>query len=168
MTSAQVLPAAVVVGTLEALGVRFVVGVPDSALSKVWRALESTRRIRVIQCLHEADAIALAVGLEVCGTPAVVMMECSGFRSACETLARLGHSHRLFCVILTVDKGRFGNPNWWAQEHHRGLLKHLSYLNFRWRRVSDIGRFRAAMSAARETIRAQQCGSAVVMDEGLI
>src|SRR5438046_1993885 len=93
-------------------GVEVVVALPDSFLAPLCHRLRCSNRIEYIQCVHESDCVGVAAGLTATGTRTLTLMENSGVRNACETLARLNLSHRLFVNLLLSHRGAFGERNW--------------------------------------------------------
>lgn len=98
-------------------GIDVVVAVPDSLLAPVVARVVDAAAIRYIQVLHESQAVAVAAGIGLAGGQALVCMENSGLRAAAESIARLTLLHQIPVLALAADRGEFGDPNWWAQDH---------------------------------------------------
>ncbi|MFI7134857.1 hypothetical protein ACIBQ1_54980 [Nonomuraea sp. NPDC050153] len=109
-------------------GVRMITGTPDSLLNPLHRYSAARRQISYIPCGDEATAVGLASGARLAGARSLVLMENSGLRRACETLARLTMSHRLHMVMLLSRRGAFGEANWWGVPHEETMHPHLRML----------------------------------------
>lgn len=152
---------------LVAVGVQHVIALPDSLLAPLCLEAAKTPELDYIQTTHESTAIALAAGLNVCGRRAVVMMENSGLRSACETLARLNLSHHLFTCALISHRGAFGERNWWGLAHHETMYPLLDILRIRYRSVAAVSEVRSSLLWAFDTLAAGQCSVALIVEPGL-
>jgi thiamine pyrophosphate-dependent acetolactate synthase large subunit-like protein len=145
-------------------GIEFVTSVPDSALAPLSARIAAEDSPKYIQAAHEAGAIGIAAGMTLAGTKALVMMENSGLRTGCETLARLQTAHGVFICCLISHRGAFGERNWWGQAHHETMTTLLPLLRFRWRSVYCVADLPAALDEAYRTLAAGQCGSAIIAE----
>lgn len=113
---------------LVAAGVSCIAGVPDSLLAPLHAVAARREEIRYLPVADEATAVALAAGVRIAGGRSLVLMESSGLRRACETLARFTLSHRLHLLVLLSRRGGFGERNWWAIPHEDTMRAHLEML----------------------------------------
>src|ERR1043166_6501156 len=85
-------------------GVQTVVALPDSLLGPLCHQVKIGSHITYIQAVHESDCVGIATGLSLSGIRTLVIMENSGLRNACETLARFHLSHHLFTCYLISNR----------------------------------------------------------------
>lgn len=154
-------------GLLEA-GVEVVVALPDSLLAPLCYKIKFSERIRYIQATHESDCVGIACGLSLSGVRSLVLMENSGLRNACETIARLQFSHHIFTCYLVSDRGAFGERNWWGQAHHETMLPMLSMLRIPWEYLNAISELPGALGRAFDTLAAGQSGAALIAGPGFV
>ena len=97
----------------------------------------------------------------VCGIKSLVIMENSGLRSACETIARFHLSHSLFTCYLISHRGAFGERNWWGQAHHKTMGPLLNLLQFQWEYVNSVSEFQNLLEKAYSTLAGGQSSVAL-------
>ena len=126
-SSAGHFPASLLRGAVRA-GVDACVYLPDSCLTSVIRAFQSSAKITMIPCAREDEGVAIAVGLELGGRNAVCLMEASGIGYSALILAR-AQVQRTPVVIVASHTGGAGEP----YDYHsatallaRGMLAGLS------------------------------------------
>lgn len=149
------------------VGVQTVTAVPDSLLAPLCNRLRRDGEIEYIQATHEATAVAIAAGLTLTGVRTLVVMENSGLRTACETLARFNLSHHLFICCLLSHRGAFGERNWWGVNHHETMKPLLDVLRMRYQHVTSEGEFRTSLLRAYDMLAAGQGSIALIADPGL-
>ncbi len=106
---AHEVPASLVRGAVRA-GVDACVYLPDSCLTPVIRAFQSSGGITMIPCAREDEGVAIAVGLDLGGRTAVCLMEASGIGYSALILAR-AQVQRTPVVIVASHTGRAGEPH---------------------------------------------------------
>lgn len=97
--------------------VEIVTALPESLLIKAYRLLEADEQIRYIPVASELDLPGIVAGAYFAGKRAVMMMENSGLRQACEPIARLAFGHRMPMVMIMPHRGDLGEANWWGHGH---------------------------------------------------
>ncbi len=122
-------------------GVDLITAVPDSLLSPLHLYAASREEIAYVQVCDEATAVGMAAGARLGGARSLVMMENSGLRRACETLARLTLSHRLHTAMLLARRGAFGEGNWWGLPHEETMFPHLRMLSIATAEVNSLAEF---------------------------
>jgi sulfopyruvate decarboxylase subunit alpha len=137
-------------------GTELVTAVPDSLLTSLCRLAADHPAPRYVQATDEATAIGIAAGAHLAGMRSLVIMENSGLRRGCETLARLTMSHRLHCVMLISRRGAFGEANWWGLPHEETMHAHLSMLPVSWTEVDSADEFGTALNRAYATLATGQ------------
>ncbi len=89
-----------VVAALKECGITHVVWIPDSELGTWEKALSAEPAIKLIRVCREGEAIALAGGLLVGGQQPVVIIQCTGFFEAGDSLRNLVHDLKLPLFFL--------------------------------------------------------------------
>lgn len=135
------MSAAAVYEQLLAADVSFIAGVPDSLLAPLHGYAAASPQIPYVQVSDEATAVGLAAGVRIAGGRSLVLMENSGLRRACETLARLTISHRLHLLVLLARRGAFGERNWWGIPHEETMHAHLGMLPMLSCEVNSVAEF---------------------------
>ncbi|HVG01253.1 MAG TPA: thiamine pyrophosphate-binding protein [Nitrospira sp.] len=97
---------------LQALGVNFFTGVPDSILGGIIEEL-MTRKM-YIPAVREDEAVAMAAGAYMAGKVPAVLMQNSGLGTALNTLISLNMIYRQPCLLLISWRGFQGQD---APEH---------------------------------------------------
>jgi sulfopyruvate decarboxylase subunit alpha len=159
---------AIALDALLRAGVETVVALPDSKLSPLCAHLMQSDQVTYIQATHEATAVGIAAGLTLCGVKSLVVMENSGLRTACETLARFNLSHGLYCCFLISHRGAFGERNWWGFGHHETMFPILRMLRIRWSHVRSLAELPSRIGDAYEMLAAGQCSVALIAESSLI
>ena len=149
-------------------GVQVVIALPDSQLSPLCQRIREGCDIEYIQAVHESTCVGIATGLSLTGTLAMVIMENSGLRNACETIARCHLSHGLFACYLISHRGAYGERNWWGQAHHTTMEPLLDLLRFRWTYVKSLSEFALALKQAFSTLAAGQSSVALIAEPDFI
>ncbi|WP_052850388.1 thiamine pyrophosphate-binding protein [Streptomyces avicenniae] len=148
--------------TLVRAGVNFISGVPDSLLSPLHRRAARRPEIDYFPVCDEATAVGMAAGARLAGARSLVLMENSGLRRACETLARLTMSHRLHTVVLLGRRGAFGEANWWGLPHEETMHSHLRMLPLVAEEIDSLRDFEVLVQQAYATLDTGQCSVALI------
>ncbi|MFB7128533.1 thiamine pyrophosphate-binding protein [Kitasatospora sp. NPDC056273] len=148
-------------------GVEIVYAVPDSLLAPLCREASARREIRYVQVNDEATAVGLAAGARLAGARSLVVMENSGLRRACETLARLTMSHRLHTALLMSRRGAFGEPNWWGIPHEETMHRHTAMLSLVTADVHSCAELAESLRKAYATLDTGQRSVALVANAGM-
>ena len=146
------------------VGVRAIVALPDSKLTPLCRLVRDKAQIDYVQAVHESACVGIATGLSLSGVKTLVVIENSGLRSACETIARFHLSHNLFTTYLISHRGAFGERNWWGIAHHETMEPLLRLLRFRWEYLRSVAEFPGLLEMAYSTASAGQCGVALIAE----
>jgi len=146
------------------VGVKVVCAVPDSMLAPLELRLSRSREIEYIPAAHEATCVGIVAGLQLAGVRSLILMENSGLRSACESLARLHLSHHLFTCSLISHRGAFGERNWWGIAHEPTMIPLLTTLNIRSQPVGSVADLEQALDDAFNLLAAGQTGVALLAE----
>ena len=109
--------AQLVMDGLKKAHVGLVVALPDTLLAGVYEAAGKDKEIRYIPVTNEAEGASLVAGSWAGGKRAVLVMENSGLRVACEALARLGFMHELPVPMMFGYRGDVGERFHWGVNH---------------------------------------------------
>src|SRR4051812_13456071 len=97
-------------------GITLSTGVPCSALAGIIRSLQESNNIRYVSAANEGDAVAIASGSGLSGTPAVVLMQNSGLGNAINPLTSLAIPFRIPVVLIISIRGA---PESYDEPHHK-------------------------------------------------
>lgn len=105
-------------------GVSIVGTLPESHLKSVYVALDRDPDIDLVRVSNEADLPGIVAGAYFGGARALMIMENSGLRQACEPIARFAYAHHVPLVMVVSYRGAFGESNWWGHNHAQ-VMPHL-------------------------------------------
>jgi sulfopyruvate decarboxylase subunit alpha len=117
--------------------VAVVAAVPDSHMKSAHRLLREQNEIRYVLAGNEADLPGICAGAYMGGKKALMIMENSGLRQACEPLSRFAFTHHMPLVMIMSYCGDFGERNWWAINHAQTMEPLLQALRIPFRIISD-------------------------------
>jgi sulfopyruvate decarboxylase subunit alpha len=123
------------------IGVDTVCALPESRLKELYRELSGNPDFVYVPVTNEGEGVSIAGGVGLTGKRAVMVMENSGLRVACEALARLGLTHGIPVMMLMPYAGDFGEQYSWGIAHGiimEPLLKSLRIPYFIVRREEEI------------------------------
>lgn len=143
--------------------VQYAIGLPDSLTSPLINEIKNNQSISYIQATHESDCVGVSTGLNITNALSVVIMENSGIRNACETIARFHLSHALYNIYLISFRGDFGERNWWGQAHSTTMQPLLDLLRFRYVFIDDIKDFKKVFKDAVNDFQARQSSVAIIL-----
>lgn len=130
--------ARVLVEGMNDAGVSLVAAVPDSHMKSAHRLLREQNKIRYVLAGNEADLPGICAGSYFGGKKALMMMENSGLRQACEPISRYAFTHHMPLVMIMSYCGDFGERNWWAINHAQTMEPLLQALRIPFRIISDL------------------------------
>ncbi len=93
---------------LRGAGFGLVSGVPCSYLTPLINAVIDDSRVAYVGATNEGDAVAIACGAELGGTPSVVIFQNSGFGNAVSPLTSLTATLKIPVLIVTTWRGQPG------------------------------------------------------------
>jgi sulfopyruvate decarboxylase subunit alpha len=140
--------------TLTSLGVSLIVNVPDSWMAPLVRQAEQHAAFDVVRVTNEGEGVALCAGAWLGGRKAVMVMENSGVRMACEELARLGLEQGIPTMLLMPFRGDLGDGVSWAQSMGITTQPILDALRIPYAVVRDDDAIADALIRADRTLRA--------------
>ncbi|WP_426243634.1 hypothetical protein [Nocardioides sp. LHG3406-4] len=126
------------VEALREAGVSLVGTLPESHLKSVYVAIDRDPAIDLVRVSNEADLPGIVAGAYLGGVRALMIMENSGLRQACEPIARFAFAHHVPLVIVVSYRGDFGEPNWWGHNHAQVMGPLLEALRIPMRVVDRI------------------------------
>jgi sulfopyruvate decarboxylase subunit alpha len=128
--------------------VSLVAALPESLLGSVFRLLRQQNEIRYVQVTNEAEAPGICAGAYLSGKKAVMIMENSGLRQACEPIARLAFKHHIPIVMIMSFRGELGERNWWGHNHAQTMEPVLDALRIPYRFVREIPEIKSSIKRA--------------------
>jgi sulfopyruvate decarboxylase subunit alpha len=152
-----------VVEGLKEAGVKFVSFLPDGWLKEIYfRVMKDTDFI-TIPVSNEGVGIALCCGAWLGGLKAVMLMENTGVRMACDQLARLGMSVGLPAFMIIPYRGDIGDKHTYAVAHGRTMLPVLEALRIPYLIVREENRIRQGIRRCLTTLSATNYHVALIM-----
>jgi sulfopyruvate decarboxylase subunit alpha len=136
---------------------------PDGWLAPVERALAVDPAFQVVNVTNEGEGVAMCAGSWLGGRGAVMLMENSGIRVACEELARLGLGQGIPAFMLMPYRGDLGDVPTWAQPHGWTMEPVMQALRMTYRIVRTEPELRQAILAAPTTLAGAKNHVAVVL-----
>jgi sulfopyruvate decarboxylase subunit alpha len=133
---------------LNEAGVSLVAAVPDSHMSGLHRLLREQNKIRYVLAGNEADLPGICAGAYFGGKKALMIMENSGLRQACEPISRFAFTHHVPMVMIMSYCGDFGERNWWAINHAQTMEPLLQALRIPYRVLSDPNEIKPSVKRA--------------------
>ena len=97
--------------------VEIVTALPESLLKHIYYICEQDNAITYFPVASEAEMPGICVGAYFGGKKALMIMENSGLRQACEPISRLAYCHQLPMVMVLAFRGALGERNWWGHNH---------------------------------------------------
>jgi sulfopyruvate decarboxylase subunit alpha len=102
------------VDALKAARIELCCYLPDEWLADLEEALAADPAFEVVNVTNEGEGVAMCAGSWLGGRGAVMLMENSGLRVACEELARLGLGQGIPVLLLMPYRGDLGDLPTWA------------------------------------------------------
>ena len=118
---------------LKEAGVTIVTALPESLLGDFYRSVETDPDIRYIKVSNEQDMPGILAGVYLGGKRAVMFMENSGLRQACEPITRFAFNNHLPLVMMMAYRGDWGEHNWWGIPHGQTMEPILNALRIPYR-----------------------------------
>jgi sulfopyruvate decarboxylase subunit alpha len=140
--------AKLLIAGLNEAGVSLVAAVPDSHMKGVHRLLREQNKIRYVLAGNEADLPGICAGAYMGGKKALMIMENSGLRQACEPISRFAFTHHMPLVMIMSYCGDFGERNWWAINHAQTMEPLLQALRIPFRIISDPNEIKPSIGRA--------------------
>jgi sulfopyruvate decarboxylase subunit alpha len=149
-TPSETVPryAEVFLEALRSARVEIVAAVPESLLKAVYHELPGTEGIRYVPVSNEAEMPGICVGAYLGGKRAIMIMENSGLRQACEPIARFAFTQHAPFVMVMAYRGDLGERNWWGHAHAQVMTPLLEALRIPFRVVRELDKLPAALDAA--------------------
>jgi sulfopyruvate decarboxylase subunit alpha len=149
---------------LKEANVKIVASLPESLLKKAYPLLQNDKDIRYIGVSSELDLPGIVAGAYFGGKRAVMIMENSGVRQACEPLARMIFGHRIPMVMIMPHRGDLGEDVWWGHGHSETMVPVLDALRIRYWRVSRLKQIKPYIKKALLHADAGQVSVALIFE----
>lgn len=146
-------------------GIKNVVTVPDSLNGRMIKQEElNANGIKYIQVLNEISAVALSSGLNLVGDYSVCVIENSGIRYACDTIARFEMSHGIHNMYIISNRGDFGERNWWGVFHTEITADILKRCRMRIYGINTVDELKDGLKKSLNTFFSEQVSTVLVMN----
>jgi sulfopyruvate decarboxylase subunit alpha len=133
---------------LKEAGVSVVAALPESLLAGIYRECAKDNAIRYVMVSNEADLPGIVAGCYLVGKRALMIMENSGLRQACEPLARFALGRSVPMVMVVSFRGDLGERNWWGHNHAQTMIPILEALRITYRIISKLDELKPAIGKA--------------------
>ncbi len=133
---------------LKEAGVSVVCAVPESLLAGVYRGCARDNSLRYIPVTNEAELPGICAGTYLAGKKAIMVMENSGLRQACEPIARFSFCHAMPLVMAMSFRGEWGERNWWGHNHAQTMEPILNALRIPFRFIARLDEIKPAIKKA--------------------
>jgi sulfopyruvate decarboxylase subunit alpha len=153
----------VAVAALKAAGIELCCYLPDDWLADLEKALIADGAFQVVGVTNEGEGVSLCAGFWLGGRGAVMLMENSGVRVACEELARLGLGQGVPVLMLMPYRGDLGDRFTWAQPHAWTMEPIFQALRLTYRIVRTDAELREAIVWAPSTMAGSKNHVAIVL-----
>jgi sulfopyruvate decarboxylase subunit alpha len=148
---------------LHAADVKLVTALPESLLKHVYRDLAAQTEIRYVPVTNEAEMPGIVAGAYFGGIRALMMMENSGLRQACEPIARFALSHQVPMVMVMPYRGDLGEKNWWGHSHAQTMEPILNALRIPFWHVRRIAQLDSMVDRALDHAASSQLPVALIL-----
>lgn len=152
-----------VIGGLKEAGVKFVSFLPDSWFKEIYFRVLKDPDFDTIPVSNEGVGIALCCGAWLGGLKAVMLMENTGVRMACDQLARLGMTMGLPAFMMIPYRGDIGDKPSYAVPHGQTMLPVLDALRIPYLIVREEKDIRQAIRRVLTTLSASNYHVAMIM-----
>jgi sulfopyruvate decarboxylase subunit alpha len=152
---------------LKEAGVGIAAALPESLLKPIYERLEVETELKYISVASEYDLPGICVGAYLGGQRAVMIMENSGIRQACEPIARLGRI-QLPMVMVMPFRGDLGEYNWWGHTHAQTMEPILNALRIPFRYVRRVPQIKPMIKKAFVHADSSQWPVALIMAEDCV
>lgn len=149
-------------------GFRLVSGVPCSYLQPVIDAFSLPGAWRYVPAANEGDAVAVAAGATVGGSPSIALFQNSGLGNAVNPLSSLHHTMRIPTLLLITHRGEPGGAPDEPQHDLMGQITEaqLDLLQIPHRRLPSPDRLEEALADAAATLRTRRRPIAWLVSKG--
>jgi sulfopyruvate decarboxylase subunit alpha len=133
---------------LEAANVELVGALPESHLKSIYLSVQASPNIDYILVSNESELPGLVAGAYLGGKRALMIMENSGLRQACEPITRLAFAHHMPLVMVVSYRGDLGEANWWGHNHAQVMAPLLDALRIPYHVASKVNELRGVIDRA--------------------
>jgi len=148
---------------LKEAGVSLVAALPESLLKRIYRACEDDGSLQYVAVTNEAELPGIVAGTYLSGKRAVMIMENSGLRQACEPIARFSFCHGMPMVMVMAYRGDLGERNWWGHNHAQTMEPLLKALRIPYWIVDSLDEIKPSLAKALVHTDSSQWPVALIM-----
>ena len=143
--------AELVVKGLKEAEISLIATLSESWLFEVHRQLSADPFFTMVPVANEAEGVGICAGTWLGGRKSAILMENSGVRVACESLARL---QGIPVLMLMSYRGDWGDPPWWGASMGATTEPILKALRIPYRVVRDDEDIVSSLSGAVRSMNA--------------
>lgn len=146
-------------------------GVPCSYLQSFINTVIDSSKLRYVGATNEGDAVAIASGAALAGTPSVVMMQNSGLGNAVNPLTSLSQIFKLPILLIVTWRGQPGGTKDEPQHQLMGTItpQLLDLMQIPWADFpSESGRIQPTLDRAVGHLRQHSTPYALIMQKGAV
>lgn len=144
-------------------GIDTVVCLPESTMRPLFDMVRNDDSFRFISVTNEGEGASIAGGAWLGGRRPVLMMENSGVRMACESLARLGLTFGIPVFMIMSHTGAIGETKHWAIPHDQTMEPVLDALRIPYHIVRSNDEIKEMIKRANQHISTSSHHVALVM-----
>ena len=140
---------------------------PDSWLAPLEARVAASQDFTAIGVVNEGEGVSICAGVWLGRKRAVMLMENSGVRVACEELARLGLGQGVPVFMIMPFRGDLGDGYAWAQPHGWTMMPVLDALRADYRVIRREDEIVPGILAAYSTMAASKNHVALIIGREL-
>lgn len=152
---------------LKRAGISVCCYLPDSWLAPLESRVAQGEDFISIPVVNEGEGVAICAGVWLGGKRAVMLMENSGVRVACEELARLGLGQGVPVFMIMPFRGDVGDGHAWAQPHAWTMAPVLDALRADYRVIRREDEIIPGIVASTKTMAASKNHVALIIGREL-
>jgi sulfopyruvate decarboxylase subunit alpha len=122
---------------LATAGVDLVVSLPDSWLTPLIAAADSSAHVEHLRVAREDDGVGVCAGAWLGGRRALLVCQNAGLLLATNALAGLAHHHQIPLVVLAADRGGIDDGFYYQTYKGRVTTPVLDAIGVPWHRIDD-------------------------------
>lgn len=153
---------------MKAAGISLVVYLPDAGLGDIYFLTKDDPYFHVVPVTNEGEGVCIVAGAWLAGKRAIMVMENSGLRVACEPLSQLSMNHSTPALLLMSYRGDIGDGNWFMVSHSVVTEPLLETLRIPYRIINKEEDIEGILQQAIRTMNSSNNHVAVIVGGGLL
>jgi sulfopyruvate decarboxylase subunit alpha len=98
---------------IKSAGIRFLTALPETWLVYLLQLADDDPEMRLVEVAKEEEAVGIAAGAYLAGTPNALLMQNHGFLGSINGIVSLAMLYRIPLVMLIAHRGHWGEPYPW-------------------------------------------------------